>query len=177
MLSWLRQAIVVASTLTVVGTLATPTFADSIKWKQGQQVEFSMHTPLNPFGPSSPSLATTTTIEFSNNQGGYYTAKATIVPNTETISLGQDFADYTLTVPDLGSSDTTFKIQEQNYGYHMDANLNVDDIPQPLNKINYVPMPTGLLPEFPYAGAVPLVGLLGVGAITYYVRQRQAAKA
>ena len=173
MFSWLRQAIIVASTLTVVGTLATPAFADSITWTQGQQVEFSMHTPFNPFN----SLATKTTIEFSNNQGGYYTAKATIVPNTETTSLGQDFADYTLTVPDLGSSDTTFTIQEQNYGYKMDANLNVDDIPQPLNKINYVPMSTGLLPEFPYAGAVPLVGLLGVGAIAYYVRQRQAAKA
>nr|NNM89354.1 hypothetical protein [Bacilli bacterium] len=177
MFSWLRQAIIVASTLTVVGTLATPAFADSITWTQGQQVEFSMHTPFNPFGPSSSSLATTTTIEFSNNQGGYYTAKATIVPKTEKIVFGQDFADYTLTVPNLGSSDAQFSLQEQNYGYSMNANLNADDTPVSLSQINYVPATAGLLPEFPYAGAVPLVGLLGVGAVAYYVRQRQVAKA
>ena len=173
MFSWLRQAIIVASTLTVVGTLATPAFADSITWTQGQQVEFSMHTPFNPFN----SLATKTTIEFSNNQGGYYTAKATIVPKTEKIVFGQDFADYTLTVPNLGSSDAQFSLQEQNYGYSMNANLNADDTPVSLSQINYVPATAGLLPEFPYAGAVPLVGLLGVGAVAYFVRQRKSEKA
>ncbi len=173
MFSWLRQAIIVASTLTIIGTLATPAFADSITWTQGQQVEFSMHTPFNPFN----SLATKTTIEFSNNQGGYYTAKATIVPKTEKIVFGQDFADYTLTVPNLGSSDAQFSLQEQNYGYSMNANLNADDTPVSLSQINYVPATAGLLPEFPYAGAVPLVGLLGVGAVAYFVRQRKSEKA
>ena len=173
MFSWLRQAIIVASTLTIIGTLATPAFADSITWTQGQQVEFSMHTPFNPFN----SLATKTTIEFSNNQGGYYTAKATIVPKTEKIVFGQDFADYTLTVPNLGSSDAQFSLQEQNYGYSMNANLKADDTPVSLSQINYVPATAGLLPEFPYAGAVPLVGLLGVGAVAYFVRQRKSEKA
>jgi hypothetical protein len=170
----LTKSAVALSTLTLAATVATPTFATTTTptWTQGQVVTFSAYSLL-----SQPA---TFSIVFSNNNGQNFTAKATIVPNTEQNNFVFKFADYTLTVPDLGSSDSIFNIYEMKAGSlitNLSANPTFSSSPQSLSTINYVPIKAGLLPEFPYAGAVPLVGLGSVGAIAFYVRQRKSAKA
>ncbi len=179
MKTWVTKSAVALSTLAMAATVATPTFATTPTttlptWTQGQKVEISMHKVWDPYFR----LKQSTDIYFEAN-GIYKTATATMVSGTDVHSQQGhvEFADYTFTVPNLGNQNQIFKVAEQNYDYVIDSELTYSSSLTPITQFEYSSVPAGTMPEFPYAGAVPLVGLLGVGAIAYYVRQRKSTKA
>nr|NNM89355.1 hypothetical protein [Bacilli bacterium] len=177
MKTWVKKSVIALSTLVMTATIATPTFADTTTpptWSQGQTIEISMHKVWDPYFR----LKQSTDIYFEAN-GIYKTATATMVSGTEVHSQQGhvEFADYTFTVPNLGNQNQIFKVAEQNYDYVIDSELTYSSSLTPITQFEYSSVPAGLLPEFPYAGAVPLFGLLGVGAVAYFVRQRKSEKA
>ena len=171
MKKWVTHSIIALSTAASVAMMATPSMAYTLQtptWTQGAVIDFGVQHAYP--GETFPH---TLTLDIFNSSSSITYVNATLQSTSS--SAGRPFADYEVTVPNLGTSKAQFSVSA-NPPSELFVNSKVDSPFVQFLTINYVPATAGLLPEFPYAGAVPLVGVLGLGAILYMRRRSSVTR-
>jgi hypothetical protein len=121
MKKWVTQSLIAVSTVASVAIMATPSLANVIQtptWKQGAVIDFGVQ-----HGYPGETFPHTLTLDIFNSTSPitYVNAKLQSTSNF----AGRPFADYEVTVPNLGTSKAQFSVSA-NPPSELYVNSNVD---------------------------------------------------
>ncbi len=165
----MATAAALSSTVALAGTTTPSTTAQP--WKAGQVVDVWAEPP----GAFTPEGSASINITIDSLTKGTTTTTGTRIGDQSDSITGGLATEYQFTVPNLGSATGSYYISAREPSGIPMALLSGPSIEDNwLSTFNYVPSASGQLPEVPFAGALPFIGLAGAGVFLFARKRKNA---